>query len=90
MNDELVKGTLGMKRKKRRKRLKHGGGIGMGIAVLAMLVFSLFVVGANGFMADIDFKSRSEHSRSQVMSKYEMIAETELGSSSNGIRILSR
>ena len=48
-----------------------------------MLVFSLFVVGANGFVADIDFMSQSQHSRSQAMSKYEMIAETELGS--NGI-----
>ena len=62
MNDELVKGTFGMKRKKRRKRLRHGGGIGMGIAVFAMLVISLFVVEANGFVADIDFKSQSQHS----------------------------
>ena len=67
-----------MKRKKKRKRHVKGG-IGMGMTVLVALVISLMSgIGANGFVARIDFQSR--RSQSQAMNNIERIAEKELDS----------
>ena len=75
-----------MKRKKRRKRLKHAGGIGVGMTVLAILVISLAIgIGANDKVANIDFQS--QNGRSQAMSINEMNAETETELGSNGISL---